>query len=78
MKENKYMTNPLSVIPGGQRVTIEYFNGNTWSNDRVKHPANFVKKILSNPDNEPIERILVDGELYWRGGVVSLQRESHL
>jgi hypothetical protein len=78
MTSNKYTTNPLSAIPGGQRVTIEYFNGNIWSNDRVKHPANFVKKILSNPDNEPIERILVDGELYWRGGLVSLQPESHL
>ena len=78
MTSNKYTTNPLSAIPGGQRVTIEYFNGNTWSNDRVKYPSRFVKKILSEVNNDKIDRILVDGELYWRGGVVSLQPGSHL
>jgi hypothetical protein len=78
MIDKKYTTNPLSVIPGGQRVTIEYTSGKVWSNDRVKYPSNFVKKILSEVDTSLIERILLDGEVYWRGGVVSLQRGSHL
>jgi hypothetical protein len=78
MTDKKYTTNPLSVIPGGQRVTIEYRSGKVWSNDRVKYPSRFVKKILSEVDTGLIERILLDGEIYWRGGWVSLQLESHL
>lgn len=44
--EDDYRTNVLSHLPGGRDVVVEYANGKAFWYDRIKRPAEYIRKIL--------------------------------
>ena len=53
MKKTEFNVSPLSYIPGGVRVTLNFSDGTftKTNHSNVKYPASYVKKVLS--DLEP-------------------------
>lgn len=73
MAKNEYKvgddhrTNPLSLRPGGSEVKV-YMNGETRIYDKVKSPVNYISTIAKKIGIQSIQRIEVNGELYWSPG----------
>ena len=44
--KRNYRTNPLSHIPGGVDVVVEYHNGENFGYDWVKYPIKYIKKLF--------------------------------
>ena len=73
--EKVYRVNELSLKPGGKEVTIVYWSGKVATHNWVKFPEKYIDAVLRNSDNwgpekvSKIDRIMVDGETYWRSTV---------
>jgi cold shock CspA family protein len=42
----KFQTNPLSHIPGGSDVVVEYHDGKVWGYNRIKKPSAYIKTFF--------------------------------
>ena len=67
--KDKYRTNPLSLEPGGNNVTVNYADGKSFEYDKVKKPGAYIRRIsLLYADRGDISEILIDGVLAWARG----------
>lgn len=50
MKKTEFNVSPLSYIPGGVRVTLNFSDGTSTktNHSNVKYPASYVKKVMNN------------------------------
>jgi hypothetical protein len=62
--KDDYRTNALSLIPGGEEVTVIYENGKSYIYDKVKKPSLYIKNLSGKSDNT-IAKVLVNGKLVW-------------
>jgi hypothetical protein len=51
----EYRTNPLSHVPGGSDVVVEYHNENVFGYDWIKFPSRYVSEIWSKGISEIYE-----------------------
>jgi hypothetical protein len=53
MKKTEFNVSPLSYIPGGVRITLNFSDGTftKTNHSNVKYPASYVKKVMN--DLEP-------------------------
>jgi hypothetical protein len=42
---DEFRTNPLSLIPGGSDVIVEYWDKNVFGYDKIKRPSKYIEKI---------------------------------
>ena len=64
--KDQHRTNPLSLKPGGQEVTIIYENGQSFIYDKVKNPGLYVKRISkTGAEHGRMIEILVDVTSVW-------------
>jgi hypothetical protein len=47
---DEYRTNPLSLVPGGYSVMVEFKDGNILIYDNIKSPHAYIQKLMDNPD----------------------------
>ena len=47
---DQYRTNPLSLVPGGYSVMVEFKDGNILVYDNIKSPYAYIEKLMLNPD----------------------------
>lgn len=59
--------NELSLLPGGDEVTVVYQNNKSRVYDKIKRPAQYVRTLLSRKDNS-ITQIKVNGAVVWNKG----------
>jgi hypothetical protein len=65
-----YRTNPLSHIPGGTDIIVEYHNGEVLGYDWIKEPFNYIREIdvvkecCSNGDDPDVISFDFDLELF--------------
>jgi hypothetical protein len=45
--DDRYRTNMLSLVPGGQDIIVEYWNGQIFGYDKVKIPPRYIEAILT-------------------------------
>lgn len=57
--EDKYRTNPHSLVPGGFVVEIHTNDGKVMIYDKVKNPEAYIKRISKD---HSITKVLVDGK----------------
>jgi hypothetical protein len=48
--KDEYRTNPLSLIPGGYTVMVEYKDGTILFYDKIKNPNAYIEMIYLNQD----------------------------
>ena len=64
--KDKYRTNPLSLTPGGEIVTVTYSSGNVFVYDKIKKPGLYIKSIENrNKQYGKIVEILLNGKMVW-------------
>jgi hypothetical protein len=47
---DKYRTNPLSLVPGGYSIMVEFKDGTILVYDNIKSPYAYINKLMTNPD----------------------------
>jgi hypothetical protein len=47
---DQYRKNPLSLVPGGCSVMVEFKDGNVLIYDNIKSPYAYIQKLMKNPD----------------------------
>jgi hypothetical protein len=47
---DKYRTNPLSLVPGGSSVMVEFKDGTVLVYDNIKSPYAYINTLMKNPD----------------------------
>lgn len=56
--------NELSLLPGGDEVTVVYEKGNSRVYDKIKSPRRYVNALLSRRNNG-ITQVKVNGAVVW-------------
>lgn len=60
---DEHRINELSLLPGGDEVTVIYEKGNTRVYDKVKSPRRYVTALLSR--SKGVSQVKVNGEVVW-------------
>jgi len=46
MKKTEFYVNPLTYIPGGFMLTLEYTDGSTSKGVNIKHPRKYIETVI--------------------------------
>jgi hypothetical protein len=60
---DEHRINELSLLPGGDTVTVIYEKGNSRVYDKIKSPRKYVNTLLSR--GKGITKVKVNGEVVW-------------
>lgn len=64
--KDQYRKNPLSLVEGGQHVTVVYEDGNRHVYDKVKNPKAYVTRISKRASKHgEILEVLVESQIVW-------------
>ena len=58
--QNKYVKNPLSLVPGGHTVELVFANGRIERHDRVKNPKKYVEAVLKDEGSKLLRATVVE------------------
>lgn len=58
--QNKYVKNPLSMVPGGYTVELTNANGKVERHDRVKNPKKYVEAVLREEGSNIVKATVVE------------------
>lgn len=61
---DEHRINELSLLPGGDEVTVTYGSGESRVYDKVKNPRRYIDALLARRNNG-IAQIKVNGETVW-------------
>jgi len=61
---DEFRTNPLSLVPGGSTVKVNYVNGSFRLYDKIKKPYAYINAITRKDQN--IVSVEVDRKLIWQ------------
>ncbi len=50
--QDKFRTNPLSFIPGGTTVVVEYHSGEVLGYDKIKRPSDYIGKFFESSNSK--------------------------
>lgn len=72
MKKEKidYTPHPLTRIPGGGTLSIEYLSGKLFTQNNCHYPERYLKSLLNNPEVEPIKSASYEGKLVYNNGKI--------
>ena len=62
---DEFRTNPLSLKPGGSKVSVLYSDGMELIYDKVKSPASYIRTISSKSPERRITSVKVNGKVVW-------------
>ena len=63
--EIDYTPHPLTRIPGGGTLQIEYLSGKLFKQNNCHYPERYLKSLLANPEVEPIKTAFYEGKLVY-------------
>lgn len=58
--QNKYVKNPLSLVPGGHTVELVFANGRVERHDRVKNAKKYVEAVLREEGSNIVKATVVE------------------
>ena len=77
--EDKFRKNPLSVIEGGQEVTVVWQDGTEHVYDKVKSPSAYVSRISKKASSHGLMmEVRVNNGIVWRRDDKSVTTQAWL
>jgi hypothetical protein len=74
MKKEKidYTPHPLTRIPGGGTLQIEYLSGKLFTQKNCHYPDRYLNSLIANPEVEPVKKALYEGKLIYTDTIGAL------